>query len=56
MSAPPACRFAWRADFSNHALNLLHAEAFGHAVLDDDWLDQVRGHSPTIAGLIDLTA
>jgi GNAT superfamily N-acetyltransferase len=38
-------RFAWRAEFSNQALNLLHAEAFDHAVLDYGWLAQVRGHS-----------
>jgi hypothetical protein len=31
-------RFAWRAEFSKQALNLLHAQAFGHAVLDYDWL------------------
>jgi ribosomal protein S18 acetylase RimI-like enzyme len=46
MTAPTSpYRFAWRADFSNQALNLLHAEAFDHAVLDYDWLAQVRGHS-----------
>ena len=46
MTAPPSpYRFAWRADFSNQALNALHAEAFDHAVLDYDWLAQVRGHS-----------
>jgi hypothetical protein len=38
-------RFTWRAEFSNQALNLLHAEAFDHAVLDYGWLAQVRGHS-----------
>jgi ribosomal protein S18 acetylase RimI-like enzyme len=43
--SPPPYRFTWRADFSNQALNLLHAEAFHHAVLDYDWLAQVRGHS-----------
>jgi GNAT superfamily N-acetyltransferase len=26
-------------------VNALHAEAFGHRVLDDDWLGQVEGHS-----------
>jgi GNAT superfamily N-acetyltransferase len=46
MSTPPSpYRFAWRAEFSNQALNVLHAEAFDHAVLDYDWLAQVRGHS-----------
>jgi GNAT superfamily N-acetyltransferase len=38
-------RFQWRAEFSNQSLNALHAEAFNHAVLDDDWLTQVRTHS-----------
>jgi GNAT superfamily N-acetyltransferase len=38
-------RFQWRAGFSNQSLNALHAEAFNHAVLDDDWLAQVRTHS-----------
>ena len=38
-------RFAWRAEFSKQALNLLHAQAFGRAVLDYDWLAQVRSHS-----------
>jgi ribosomal protein S18 acetylase RimI-like enzyme len=44
-SSSAAYRFAWRADFSNQSLNLLHAEAFHHAVLDYDWRAQVRGHS-----------
>jgi GNAT superfamily N-acetyltransferase len=38
-------RFEWRAEFSNQALNALHAEAFDHAVGDHDWLAQVRTHS-----------
>jgi GNAT superfamily N-acetyltransferase len=38
-------RFEWRGEFSNGALNALHAEAFGHAVLDDDWRTQVHNHS-----------
>jgi GNAT superfamily N-acetyltransferase len=37
--------FAWRAEFTNQALNRLHAEAFNHPVLDDDWRTQVRTHS-----------
>jgi GNAT superfamily N-acetyltransferase len=41
---PPHYRFQWRAEFSNQSLNVLHAEAFHHAVLDDDWLTQVRTH------------
>ena len=38
-------RFAWRGDFSNQALDALHAEAFEHAVGDDDWRAQVERHS-----------
>jgi GNAT superfamily N-acetyltransferase len=38
-------RFEWRAEFSNEALNALHAEAFNHAMWDHDWLAQVRTHS-----------
>lgn len=37
--------FRWRGEFSNEALNALHAEAFGHALRDDDWRAQVHGHS-----------
>jgi hypothetical protein len=36
MSGPPPYRFTWRAEFSNQALNVLHAEAFHHPVLDYD--------------------
>jgi ribosomal protein S18 acetylase RimI-like enzyme len=35
----------WRGEFSNEAVNLLHAEAFGHRVLQDDWWGQVNRHS-----------
>jgi predicted N-acetyltransferase YhbS len=36
----------WRGDFDNHELNRLHAEAFGHPVLDaEDWAGRVRSHS-----------
>lgn len=37
--------YEWRGDFANAELNALHAEAFGHRVLDDDWHDQVHRHS-----------
>ena len=37
--------YEWRGSFDNAELNALHAEAFGHAVLDDDWNGQVHGHS-----------
>jgi len=41
----PAYRFEWRDAFDNASLNALHAEAFGHELLDYDWEDQVRRHS-----------
>lgn len=40
-----AYRFQWRGDFDNEELNALHAEAFHHEILDDDWKGQVREHS-----------
>jgi GNAT superfamily N-acetyltransferase len=36
---------AWRAAFENAELNALHAEGFGHAVVEDDWWGRVNGHS-----------
>jgi GNAT superfamily N-acetyltransferase len=38
-------RFEWRGDFHNEELNALHAEAFEHAILQIDWLGQVKRHS-----------
>ncbi|MFL5982793.1 MAG: GNAT family N-acetyltransferase [Gaiellaceae bacterium] len=38
-------RYEWRGDFTNLELNRLHAEAFGHAVLEDDWRGQVERFS-----------
>jgi len=38
-------RLEWRGRFENRALNELHAEAFEHRVLDDDWLAQLHAHS-----------
>jgi GNAT superfamily N-acetyltransferase len=38
-------RLEWRGSFENGELNELHAEAFGHRVLDDDWVAQVEAHS-----------
>jgi ribosomal protein S18 acetylase RimI-like enzyme len=35
----------WRGEFENGEVNVLHAEAFGHRVLDDDWRGQVGRHS-----------
>jgi GNAT superfamily N-acetyltransferase len=38
-------RVEWRGAFENAELNELHAEAFGHTVVDDDWVGQVGVHS-----------
>ena len=35
----------WRGAFENDEANALHAEAFGHALLADDWWGQVGRHS-----------
>jgi GNAT superfamily N-acetyltransferase len=35
----------WRAAFENDELNALHAEAFDHALLTEDWWGQVNRHS-----------
>lgn len=37
--------YEWRGRFDNAAINALHAEAFDHRVLDDDWWAQVNRHS-----------
>ena len=37
--------YEWRGPFANDELNALHAEAFEHRVLDDDWVAQVESHS-----------
>jgi GNAT superfamily N-acetyltransferase len=37
--------YSWRCPFTNAELNALHAEGFGHRVLDDDWQAQVSRHS-----------
>lgn len=37
--------YAWRGAFSNEEVNKLHAEAFRHPVLGDDWWGQVNRHS-----------
>ncbi len=34
--------YEWRGAFDNTELNALHAEGFGHRVLDDDWKAQVE--------------
>jgi len=40
-----AVAYEWRGRFENTELNALHAEAFGHRLLDDDWHVQVHRHS-----------
>jgi GNAT superfamily N-acetyltransferase len=37
--------YVWRGDFDNAEVNALHAEAFEHRVLEDDWKRQVDEHS-----------
>lgn len=37
--------YEWRGDFANAELNALHAEAFEHRVLEDDWRGQVHRYS-----------
>jgi predicted N-acetyltransferase YhbS len=40
-----AFSFHWRGEFDNAEVNELHAEAFRHRVLEDDWEAQVQRHS-----------
>jgi GNAT superfamily N-acetyltransferase len=40
-----ALQYEWRGPFANREFNELHAEAFGHPVVDDDWASQVDRHS-----------
>lgn len=37
--------YEWRGRFTSAELNALHAEGFGHRLLDDDWWTQVSRHS-----------
>jgi predicted N-acetyltransferase YhbS len=37
--------YDWRGAFDNAEVNALHAEAFGHRVLEGDWVAQVERHS-----------
>ena len=37
--------YEWRGDVENDEVNRLHADAFGHRVLDDDWAAQLHRHS-----------
>ena len=40
-----AIAYLWRGEFSNDAVNRLHAEAFAHRLLQDDWWAQVNRYS-----------
>jgi GNAT superfamily N-acetyltransferase len=40
-----AVEYDWRGSFDNAEVNALHAEAFVHRVLDDDWHGQVHRYS-----------
>lgn len=42
---PVTITYEWRGSFKNAEVNALHAEGFGHRVLDDDWRGQVERHS-----------
>ena len=37
--------YHWRGDFRNAEVNALHAEGFGHRVVEGDWKAQVERHS-----------
>jgi len=37
--------YEWRGALGNAELNALHAEGFGHPVLDDDWVAVLARHS-----------
>jgi GNAT superfamily N-acetyltransferase len=37
--------YEWRGDFESAEVEALHAEGFGHAVFDYDWMGQVERHS-----------
>jgi len=43
MTVEPA--YEWRGSFTNAELNELHAEGFGHDLLEYDWHGQVEQHS-----------
>ncbi len=38
-------RYEWRGEFDNTAANALHAEAFEHRLLEDDWRGQLERFS-----------
>jgi ribosomal protein S18 acetylase RimI-like enzyme len=37
--------YQWRGPVRNRELNALHAQGFGHRLLDEDWESQLAGHS-----------
>ena len=37
--------YEWRGEFTNEALNVLHAEGFEHPFLEIDWQTQLHRHS-----------
>jgi ribosomal protein S18 acetylase RimI-like enzyme len=37
--------YSWRGDLDNAEVNALHAEAFDHPMLKDDWRKQLEKHS-----------
>jgi predicted N-acetyltransferase YhbS len=37
--------YEWRGEFENREVNELHAAAFDHPVLNDDWSGQLQAHS-----------
>ncbi len=41
----PVIEYSWRGPFANTDVNALHAEGFGHRLLDDDWVAQVERFS-----------
>lgn len=38
-------RYHWRGAIENRELNALHAEGFGHSVLNSDWVSRLERHS-----------
>lgn len=44
MSSPDLdpVRHEWRGSFTDHEVNALHAEAFGHRLFEDGWNDQLH--------------
>lgn len=38
-------KYEWRGDFGNAALNALHADGFGHPVVQTDWRERLERHS-----------